>query len=79
MSEQKSIPKVMTIQEAAQIFFQNKVKPGLIYKAIQAHRLPHVRLSNGKILLDTDELIKWWNDELKKSTISVVKPLIKIN
>lgn len=79
MIEQKSIPKVMTVQEASQNFFQGKVKPGLIYEAIKSHRLPHVRLSSGKILLDTDALIKWWNEELKKSTVNVVRGLRKIN
>lgn len=65
--EPPKIPRTMTVQEAAQIFFQGKVSIGTIYQAIRGHKLPHVRC--GKILLDANELAKWWEAEIEKSKV----------
>jgi hypothetical protein len=67
------IPQTMTVAEAAAIFFNGKVSPGLVYQAVREHRLPHVKMSSGKVLLDVDELTRWWADELKKSRLTTVK------
>ena len=74
--EPVKIPKVMTVAEATKIFFNEAVSQGFIYAAIREHRLPHVKMSSGKILLDMDELITWWNMELensKNSNVSILK------
>lgn len=65
--ETPKIPKAMTVKEAVKIFFSGTISEGFIYTAIREHRLPHVRMSSGKILLDVDELNIWWKQELEKS------------
>ncbi len=67
IQEQPRIPHTMTVKEASEIFFQGRVSIGGIYKAIRESKIPYVRLLNGKLLLDTDELTKWWENELEKS------------
>jgi excisionase family DNA binding protein len=59
--------KRMTVKQAAEIFFCGNVSEALIYKEIRLGRLPHVRLSSGKILLDADSLEQWWQEQLSKS------------
>jgi excisionase family DNA binding protein len=77
--EPLKLPKMLTVKEAASMFFSGKVSAGLIYSAAKEHRLPHVKMSGGKILLDVDELNKWWDEELKKSKLTVVKGLRRID
>ena len=76
--EPPKIPRAMTIKEAAKIFFSGTVSQGFIYTAIREHRLPHVKMSSGKILLDADELNQWWQDELAKSKAPTTSGLRKI-
>lgn len=72
------IPKAMTVSEAAKIFFGGTVSQSFIYQAIREHKLPHVRMSGGKILLDVDELSNWWQAELEKSKNPVVSGLRRV-
>lgn len=64
----ETLKKRMTIEEAAKIFFQDSVSKGLLYKLCNSKEIPHVRLSSGKILLDSEELEKWWENKLREST-----------
>ncbi len=66
--ESPKMPKMLTVKEAIDIFFKGCIGKTFLYTAIKEHRLPHVKMSGGKILLDVDELGKWWQEELKKST-----------
>jgi len=75
----RKIPKTMTIKEAAEIFFQGNVSEGLIYKLAREHRIPHVKLTGGKILLDTEVLTDWWSEEVRKSTVVVGRGLRRID
>lgn len=61
--------RMMTVKQAAEIFFEGEVSTGLIYKEIKKKSLPHVKLSTGKILLDVDSLDEWWNEQLARSTV----------
>lgn len=72
------IPQMMEVKEATEIFFQSKVSQAFLYAAVREHRHPHVRRSGGKILLDVDELNKWWEEELQKSTVVQGRGLRKI-
>lgn len=57
----------ITIKQAAEIFFEGNVSKELLYKEVKAKNLPHVKLSSGKILLDTGALERWWESKLLRS------------
>lgn len=57
----------LTVKEASKVFFKGLVSEGLLYKLAKQKKIPHVRLSNGKILFDSAALEKWWETELSKS------------
>jgi excisionase family DNA binding protein len=58
----------MTVKEAAEIFFENTVSKELLYREIRNGNIPHVKLSEGKVLLDADTLETWWQSKLAEST-----------
>jgi hypothetical protein len=66
-------PQTMTVAEAVKDFFQGRVSQGLLYAAVRERRIPHVRLSSGKVLFDVGELSVWWAEELKKSKLTDVR------
>jgi hypothetical protein len=53
-------------KEALATFFNNSVSPNFLYSAIRSKKIPAVHVM-GKVLLDRDELIKWWNIQLELS------------
>lgn len=68
--EPPKIPQMMTVKEAAILFFQNKVSSGLLYAMVRGNRIPHTRMSNGKVLFDIRELSEWWTEEQRKSVLN---------
>ena len=66
--EAKKLPKMLTVEEAANSFFGNSVSKGFLYECCRTKELPHVRMHKGKILLDEDKLVEWWSQKLDKST-----------
>jgi len=74
--EPRKIPRMMTVKEATTLFFQGKVSSGLLYTMVREHRIPHTKMSNGKVLFDVSELTEWWAKEQQKSTISSNKVLL---
>lgn len=78
--EPPKIPRVMTVKEAAEIFFGGKISRGLLYEMVRRHRIPHTRLTSGKVLFDVQELSQWWAAEQQRSKevrdgLASVKPL----
>ena len=63
----------MTVKEAAADFFEGTVSKELLYGEIRNKRLPHVKLTGGKILLDVQTLEQWWNNQLSQSVQPVHK------
>ncbi len=57
----------LTIKQAAEQFFEGNVSEGLIYSLVRKGEIPHVKLSSGKILLDSESLELWWKDKLTQS------------
>jgi excisionase family DNA binding protein len=57
----------MTVKEAAEIFFENTVSKELLYREIRNGNIPHVKVSEGKVLLDADMLEQWWQTKLAES------------
>ena len=47
-------------------FFRRRISLTKIYDMIKKRNLPHVN-ADGKILLDVNLTIQWWNNSLKKS------------
>ncbi|MEN8906126.1 MAG: hypothetical protein ABF289_09245 [Clostridiales bacterium] len=66
----KKIPKMITIKEAYENVFKKKLGLSKIYELVKTKSIPHVN-ANGKILLDVDKTIEWWNMKLENS----VKPV----
>ena len=61
----------MTVKEAAKEFFEGTVSKELLYKEIRNGNIPHVKFSDGKIILDVETLKQWWNDQLNQSAVHV--------
>jgi len=59
--------KCLTIKQASKEFFKGAVSISFLYKEVREGKIPHVKLSKGKILLDSDCLEKWWNEKLMSS------------
>lgn len=64
--DELKIPKVMTVKQALELFFQGTVSQNHLYQAIRKKKIPHVKVMD-KILLDRDELIIWWGEQLEQS------------
>lgn len=60
------IPQILTVKEALKTFFNGTISPNFLYSAIRNKKIPAVPVM-GKVLLDRDELIKWWNEQLEQS------------
>ena len=66
-----SLPRMLTVGEAHKIIFTKKISLTKLYDLIRTRALPHVN-ANGKILLDVERTVKWWENKLDEST----EPLI---
>ncbi|MEN8907840.1 MAG: zinc ribbon domain-containing protein [Clostridiales bacterium] len=62
-----NFPKMITVKESYETVFMKKISITKIYELIKTKSLPHVN-AGGKLLLDLDTTIKWWNDKLNEST-----------
>ena len=62
-----NIPKMITIKEAQEKVFSKTVSLTKIYDLVRTRTIPHVKIK-GKILLDIDKTIEWWNNQLNEST-----------
>jgi len=60
--------KKLTVREAVKQVFHNTISVTFIYKQIRAGKIPHCRLSTGTIILDEDELKKWWKETAESTT-----------
>lgn len=60
--------RVLGVRQAVEEFFDNSISKEYLYQMIREKQIPHVKLG-GRILLDEDELAKWWNEQLKESTV----------
>jgi hypothetical protein len=60
-------PNLMTVKEAlGDGFFKGTISQNFLYTAIRKNQIPAVTIM-GRVLLDRDELIKWWNEKLEAS------------
>jgi len=57
-------PNMITIKEAHTEIFMNKISLSKIYNLVKTRSIPHVN-ANGKILLDVDKTIEWWNYKIE--------------
>jgi hypothetical protein len=74
----RTIPNMLTVKEAHSEVFKRKLSLSKIYELVRLKSLPHVN-AGGKILLDVEKTIDWWNDNLKQSTVKKeTKGLLKI-
>ena len=62
--------KKMTVKEAAKDFFEGTVSKELLYREIRNGNIPHVKFSDGKIILDVETLERWWSDQLNQSVVA---------
>jgi hypothetical protein len=62
----KIIPQMLTIKDAHTKIFNKKISMSKIYSLVKTKDLPHCNL-NGRILLDVDKTIEWWNLKLNES------------
>lgn len=60
------LPRMITIKEAHEIVFSKTISLTKIYDLVRMKSIPHVKVS-GKILLDLDKTIEWWNKKLDES------------
>jgi len=60
------LPKMVTVKEAHEKIFAKTISLAKVYDLIRTRRIPHVR-TTGKILLDLNKTIEWWNYNLNKS------------
>jgi hypothetical protein len=58
--------KRLSVKQASEDFFEGNVSPGMLYDLVKKNEIPHVKLSNGKILFDADALELWWQNKLLK-------------
>lgn len=61
-----SLPKMLSIKDAYEQLFMKKISISKIYSLIRTKELPHCNL-NGRILLDVDKTVEWWNKKLNES------------
>ena len=61
------VPRMITIKDAYEKVFSKTISIAKIYNLVRTKSIPHVN-ANGKILLDVDKTIDWWNKKLEEST-----------
>lgn len=61
----------MTVKQVHEIFFEKNVSVDFIYQLAREKKIPHVRLSDYKILFDSEILEKWWTDQMVSPTEEV--------
>ena len=64
------IPQMLTVKESHEIIFRKKLSLTKIYELIKTQSIPHVN-AGGKILLDVEKTLVWWENMLAQS----VKPV----
>lgn len=60
------LPRMLTVKDAHEVIFSKKISMSKIYELIRTKSIPHVN-ANGKLLLDVDRTIEWWNNKLAES------------
>ena len=60
------IPQMLTVRESHELIFGKKLSLTKIYELVKKKSLPHVN-AGGKILLDVEKTLLWWENMLNKS------------
>jgi len=64
------LPQMLTVKDVHEQVFMKKVSLAMIYTLIRTRSIPHCKI-NGRLLLDKDKTIDWWNKKLNESVIPV--------